>query len=116
MATKHPVTAKSFNRDSTARFYAKRHLDSDPGTRDIYYLPVGAPEREIRFLEINDMIPARENGSLEPLDFGVDIDSPHRHTLFVLDVTPAQWNKIQKRQLPLPNGWSLDGNKHFTRR
>jgi hypothetical protein len=36
--------------------------------------------------------------------------------LFVLDVTPAQWNKIQKRQLALPNGWSLDGNKHFTRR
>jgi hypothetical protein len=42
-----------FNRESMARCYAKRHLKTDPGVGTIYYLPAGAPEREIRFIEIN---------------------------------------------------------------
>jgi hypothetical protein len=102
-----------FNRDTMARGYAIRHLKTDPGIRTVYYLPARAPEREIRFIEINDLIANRDKHPLEPLDFGVDIGGAEGHTLVVLDVTPAQWEKINKKELQLPQDWSLDGAVPF---
>ncbi len=98
-----------FDRDSMAHWYAARHLKTDPAIRAIYYLPTGAPEREIRFMEVNDQIADRQGVPLEPIDFGVDISGADRHTLMVLDVTPRQWEKISRGELELPSGWSIDG-------
>lgn len=104
----------SFNRDAWARKYAKSHIRIDPGVVTIHYLPTNAPPREIRLLEINDEIVEWGLNPLEPLDFGVDpLDSPTRHTLTVLDVTPSQWDKIEKGKLKLPPGWSLEGKVSF---
>ncbi len=75
----------------------------------MYYLPTGAPEHDIRLLEINDLMAVRQNDPLEPIDFGVDTGGAEPHTLLVLDVTPAQWEGIHRGELPLPDGWSLDG-------
>ncbi len=98
-----------------ARWYAGRHMKTDTGTRDIYYLPEGAPGREIRLLEINEQIADRDESPLEPIDFGVDVGGVDAHTLMVLDVTPAQWERIAKKELDLPNGWSLKGSIPFSR-
>ena len=46
----------AFDRDSMAKWYAKQHLQTDPGLREIYYLTKDAPDREIRFVEINELI------------------------------------------------------------
>ena len=102
------TTGTAFDRDSLARWYAQRHLDTDTGVERIYYLPTNAPPREIRFLEVNRMI--SETMPLEPIDFGVDIGSANAHTLYVLDVTPSQWEAIQRGELSLPDGWVLDDN------
>ena len=51
----------------------------------------------------------------EPIDFGVDIGSAEAHTLYVLDATPAQWNAILSKKLPLPAGWTLDGGQELGR-
>lgn len=91
-----------------ARWYAKQHLKTDPGIRSVYYLPTNAPVREIRFLEVNELIASRNDDSLEPLDFGVDTGMESEHKLFVLDVTPSQWDLITQSSLALPPGWSLD--------
>jgi hypothetical protein len=104
-----------FNRDSMARWYATRHMRTDPGIQTIYYLPTGAPEREIRFIEINGLIAVRDKYPLEPIDFGVAIGGAEGHILMVLDVTPAQWEKVNKRELELPKDWSLDGAIPFPR-
>ena len=95
------------SKDEMARWYAARHLHTDPGIQKVYYLPAGAPEREIRLLEINGLIAVRELDPLEPLDFGVNVDGTEPHTLLVLDVTPAQWERIRSGELSLPAGWSL---------
>jgi hypothetical protein len=47
---------KQFDRNGMARWYARQHLKTDPGIQVVYYLPEDAPEREIRLLEINDLI------------------------------------------------------------
>ena len=72
------------------------------------------PPREIRFLEVNGMI--SETMTPEPIDFGVDIGGDDAHTLYVLDVTPAQWEAIQTGAMPLPAGWTLDGSQELGRR
>ena len=96
----------TFDRDKMALSYAKKHLDIDPGVLEIHHLSHGASVREIRFLEVNSLISASSN--LEPIDFGVDTDSPTAHTLLVLDVTPDPWKAIIQRKLALPYGWSLE--------
>jgi len=103
------MPATLFDRNEMARWYAEQHNKTDPGICSIYYLPTNAPEREIRFVEINTLIGDRNDDTLEPIDFGVDTGMETEHKLFVLDVTPRQWDRIRASQLQLPRGWSLVG-------
>jgi hypothetical protein len=50
---------------------------------------------------------------LEPIDFGIDMGSENEHRLYVLDVTPEQWRRIQDQKLGLPGNWSLQDSKSF---
>lgn len=102
------MQATQFDRDTTARWYAKEHLKTDPGIVAVYYLPENASQREIRFVEINNLISDRNDEALEPIDFGIDTGTESAHKLFVLDVTPEQWERITSRELGLPSDWSLD--------
>lgn len=107
------TTQTAFDRDSLAHWYAQRHLDIDEGVVHILYLPTNAPPREIRFLEVNKLI--SEMTPAEPIDFGVEIGGDNAHTLYVLDVTPAQWEAIRTGAMPLPDGWTLEGNQELGR-
>lgn len=102
------MTETIFDRDAMALSYARRHFETDKGVERIYHLPTNAPPREIRFLEVNRLI--AETAPPEPIDFGVDIDGANAHTLYVLDVTPSQWEAIRKNEMHLPDGWVLDEN------
>ena len=97
-----------FDRDSMARWYAQEHLKTDPGIISVHYLPKNAGEREIRLIEVNDLIGDRNDEALEAIDFGVDRGMDTAHKLFVLDVTPGQWERIRAREFTLPGNWSLD--------
>ena len=114
MIVTEPQNTIAFDRDSWARWYAVRHQKTDPGIGDIFYLQ-DAPDREIRLIEINEMITDRDDDPLEPIDFGVDSGSPTAHKLFILDVTPAQWEKIESHAISLPEGWSLERASLFRR-
>lgn len=96
-----------------AQWYATEHLKTDPGIVAVYYLPKHAGDREIRFVEINNLIGDRNDDVLEPIDFGVDTGMDTAHQLFVLDVAPEQWGRIRTHQLSLPSNWSLEGAIHF---
>jgi len=98
-----------------ANWYAKQHLKTDPGIRSVHYLPTNAPDREIRFVEVNELIGDRSDDTLEPLDFGVDREMDTQHMLLVLDVTPSQWDRIRAGELPLPEGWSLENSVPYRR-
>ena len=103
------MPAIQFDRDSMAHWYAKEHLKTDPGVIAVYYLPTNAGDREVRLVEVNRLIGERNDDSLEPIDFGVDMGTETAHKLFVLDVTPEQWDRIRTQKLGLPGNWSLEG-------
>lgn len=96
-----------------AIWYARQHRNTDPGVETIYYLPKGAPAREIRFIEVNHLLAEMNSDALEPIDFGVDTGAESEHKLFVLDVTPSQWKEIEQHKLTLPNGWTLEDSQVF---
>lgn len=106
-----PITR--FDRDATACWYAHEHLKTDPGIVEIHYLPHGADEREIRFVEVNKLLGRRTDDILEPIDFGVDPGTENAHRLLVLDVTPDQWKRIRAGMLPLPGTWSLEDSRQL---
>lgn len=103
------MPALQFDRDSMAAWYARQHLQTDPGIVSVHYLPANSGEREIRFIEVNQLIGDRTDEILDPIEFGVDAGMESSHKLLVLDVTPDQWSRIRKQALPLPDGWELDG-------
>ena len=107
------MPATLFDRDAMARWYAQQHRNTDPAIRSVYYLPTNAPNREIRFVEINELIAERNDDTLEPVDFGVDTGMDSQHKLLVLDVTPSQWDRIKQSSLALPADWSLDAAVRF---
>jgi hypothetical protein len=102
-----------FDRDAMARWYAEQHLRTDPGLVSVHYLPGNSPEREIRLVEVNELMPERMDSSLTPIDFGRDAGTDNEHLLVFLDVTPAQWERIQSTKLLLPTEWSLNGSIEF---
>ena len=66
------MVATTFDPSGWAKSYASRHLHTDPGIQEVFYLPDGAPEREIRLIEVNDLIALRDAASIEPIEFGAD--------------------------------------------
>ena len=106
------VPTATFDRDSIAAMYAKRHKESDPAIRAIHYLPTDAPPNEIRLIEVNEAITGTADP--EPIDFGVDSGTPNEHKLIVFDVTPEQWDAVRKGTLPLPTGWTLEGSQEIS--
>ena len=88
-------------------------MSTDPGITEVWYLPSGAGEREIRFVEINELLGDRTDDDLEPIDFGVDRGMESAHRLCILDVTPGQWERIQAETLALPGNWTLEGGRQY---
>jgi len=109
------MSTTAFNRDAMAAWYARQHLNTDPGIVQVWYLPTNAEERVIRLLEINDLIADRDDNVLEAVDFGVDRYSENEHQLLVLDVTPSQWGRINNHHLSLPRGWTLKEAQPFVK-
>lgn len=105
----------AFDRDATAQWYAQQHLKVDRGIAEVVYLPTNAGDREIRFLEINaDMLDADD--SLEPINFGVDMGTGNEHVLWVIDLTPEQYERLREKKLSLPKTWTLDAAVHYSPR
>ena len=90
------------DRDSMARWYAKEHLKTDPGIVAVYYLPTNAGDREIRFVEVNNLIGDRNDDVLEPIDFGVDTGRETAHKLFVLTSRPIDGTESERNSSAFP--------------
>ena len=97
-----------------ARWLAHRHLSTDPAIQWVVYLPTGAPNDEVRLLEINRFLQLDDDDVIEPVDFTPDDDLTFK--VFVADVASDQWERIQQGQGPsMPPGWQLEGYRVYSR-
>jgi hypothetical protein len=108
-AEPHPSPDPHATPEQFAQWLARRHLSTDAAIDRVVYLPAGAPENEIRLLEVNRFLNPPDPQSIEPLDFTPD-DLSYR--VFVADITSDQWDRVQREgDAVLPAGWQLAGNR-----
>jgi hypothetical protein len=101
------------NRDAVAHWLARRHLATDPGITEVYYLQA-APAGEIWLVEVCRLsVPAEEPPTA--IDFGLDVEGA-RYQLFVVDVSAEQMERVRRGQLRLPRDLPFIPHQRFGRR
>ncbi|HUQ69795.1 MAG TPA: hypothetical protein VM165_09750 [Planctomycetaceae bacterium] len=98
------------DRNRIAAWLASQHLRSDAGIREVWFLPTGAPDLEIRFLEVSDIHPhpAPNGTNLRPIDFALEI-AGYDGRLLIIDLDQPTLDQIRQTDDSglLPSGWSL---------
>lgn len=81
---------------------AQWHFESEERPQRIFCFPDPAAQ-VVRLLEVTYLVP--ETGEFYPIEFGPTAEMPYRTV--VAQVTPAEWERIQTGEMPLPAGWNL---------
>jgi hypothetical protein len=101
-------------RAAFANWLARQHLRFDSRLTQAIYLPSGAPEDEVRLLEINTGLYPEPGSPIVPVETTPAVtDVPFR--VWVADVTPEEWDLIQANPGLLPPSWSLQGGQTIRR-
>ena len=101
-------------RAAFAEWLARQHLGFDSRLTEVVYLPAGAPEDQVRLLEVNTGLFPDPEEPIVPIEMSPAVsDLPFR--VSVVDVTPDEWKRIQSNPGLLPAGWGLEG-RHTIRR
>jgi len=100
--------AKSGITQELVNCLAELHFEADNAIEQIIWV---AHEKEIRLLEVNRT--AIPSGTVLVFRFAPSEDLPF--PIFIADVTPLEWEQIQRGQIPLPEGWDLATAQIFQR-
>jgi hypothetical protein len=101
-------------KDEAARELAEWHFSVEP-----YLVTVlrfvsdeeDALDEPIKLLEVNGATVA--TGSVEPFFFGPSEGVPF--ATVIAEITPEEFERIERKELALPRGWSLDRAQRFER-
>ena len=97
-------------RAAFAEWLARQHLGFDKRLTLVVHLPGGAPEDEVRLLEVNTGLFPEPGNPIVPVETTPAVrDLPFR--VWVADITPEEWEQIQTHPGLLPAGWSLEGRQ-----
>lgn len=96
-------------KDIEARELASRHFEVESGLTRVFRIS-GSPEAEfgpdepIKLLEVNEnTVPA----GIMPIQFGPAPAAGLTHASIIVEVTPDEFEQIQRRELVLPHGWQV---------
>ncbi|TEU21876.1 MAG: response regulator [Anaerolineales bacterium] len=89
---------------------AQLHFEADDEIEQIIWVRSGE-EKQIRLIEVNRT--ALPSESIQAFRFAPSKDVPF--PIFIADVRPTEWERIQSRDIPLPEGWSLEEARVFHR-
>ncbi len=89
---------------------AQLHFEADDGIEQIIWVRSG-DEKEIRLIEVSRT--ALPTESIQVFRFAPSEDVPF--PIFITDVRPTEWERIQSGDIPLPEGWSLEEAQVFRR-
>ena len=91
-----------------AETLARKHYDLEPGLVRIFRINVGATDEGgdacIRLLEVSEDTP--ESGVM-PLHFGAIPASGVPLPSVIIEVSPAEFERIRSNDLKLPEGWTI---------
>jgi hypothetical protein len=82
----------------------KWHRESPQPPEKIILFP-DPEEKEIRLIEVTDLLPKTSESQVYPIKFGPTTELPY--DTIVAQVTPSEWQDICHGLLALPEGWDL---------
>jgi hypothetical protein len=89
---------------------AREHFGLDESLQKVIWFKPDETQ-EINLLEINPITPP--TGDVLSFYFPPSDDVPCH--LYLAEVTPQEWQKVQQGEIPLPEGWSLANYKELSR-
>jgi len=102
--------SQNHNIVSAAEDLIQEHFELEPSLERVVWINSDKPA-EIRLLEINPETPA--TGSVLSFYFPPDEDFPY--AMKIAEIRPEEWQKILRNEIPLPNGWTLENYKIYSR-
>lgn len=104
-------TIHAQNREELVRQLVRDHFDLEDGIERIVWFQNGDKDPDVRLLEVNRN--SIVTGSFDAFYFAPSADFPL--PIQIADVTPEEWQRIQRREWQLPTDWTLDKIKVFER-
>lgn len=101
-------------KDKAARELAEWHFSVEPDLKRVIRIVADdedAPGEPIKFLEINAVTVA--TGSVEAFGFAASPSVPF--PTMVAEVTPEEYERVERNEIKLPAGWSLSKAQRFDR-
>lgn len=101
-------------KDEAAKELALWHFGVEPYLERVVRIVVeneDEPGEPIKLLEVNAATVA--TGSVEPFAFAPTASVPFATS--IAEVTPEEFERIRRNELPLPQGWSLEKTQLFER-
>jgi hypothetical protein len=98
-----------WTKDEEARELARRHYEIETGLTQVFRVIRSAdderePAEPIKLLEVNEnTVPL----GIMPIQFGPSPDLGFHYASIILEVTPEEFQGIQRHKLRLPNGWEI---------
>ncbi len=104
-------TNQTQNREELVRQLVRNHFDLEEGIERIIWFQNGNEESDVRLIEVNRN--SIITGTFDAFYFAPSSYFPL--PIQIADVTPKEWEKIQRREWELPADWPLDKIKVFER-
>lgn len=102
--------SQNHNLVNVAESLIQEHFELEPKLENIVWVNPDKPS-EIRLLEINsETFPS---GAVMSFYFPPDDDFPY--AMKIAEVTPEEWQKILRKEIRLPEGWTLENHKVYAR-
>jgi hypothetical protein len=102
--------SQNHNIVSAAESLIQEHFELEPRLEQIIWINSDMTG-EIRLLEVNsETFPT---GAVMSFYFPPDDEFPY--VTKIAEITPEEWQKILRSEIPLPNGWTLANHKAYSR-
>ena len=96
-------------KDAEATSLAQKHYQIETGMTGIFRLSGSAeaeakPNEPIKLLEVNQKTIA---SGIMPIQFGPSPASGIHFSSVILEITPDEYQQLERNELVLPNGWRI---------
>lgn len=95
------------SRAKLANWVARAHLLLDRGVQEVWFLPTGAPDSEIRILKVSNQV-LMPSAGLTPMSKALEADGV-QFCLVIADVPRKGLDQIKQNPALLPPDWTLEG-------
>ena len=101
-------------KDEAVRELAEWHFSVEPDLKRVIRIVADnedAPDEPIKLLEVNAATVA--TGNVEPYGFAPSASVPF--PTMIAEVTPEEYERVERNEIKLPAGWSLSKAQRFDR-